>query len=275
MQFATSVVALLVVSAQVELVDCAADVFDLPAVREALRIDSTTADCRLRISLPNCDDTVRLDVTGQDGASRTATVSLQDVPPKFRYRTLAFVVSDLVTQGVAPGREPSKRAPTSTSIAVAAGATVRGNAQPDATVAAAPFVQAHVDWAMTRVWGARVSTTHEFISTSSHWYYGGRFGVGPRLRHADGTIVIDTAVQYYGGFVLLRGRGENAISRVAVAPVHGAVFDLKVGVWMWSAGSIDLLAAVGFEWGVEGQRSGEPLVSTHGVFSQFGLAITF
>ena len=295
--------------AEVQLLDCAAKSFELAALEEAIRVEPTTAGTRLRISLPNCDvgDPVRLELLGPDGVTRTATVSLRDVMPRFRYRTLAYVASDLATQpgtSVATNATPERRsaprqgplvardaarddslaaetqpggAPTSNTVAALVGVVVRPDVTPNSTgVSLFPFAQVHFDLEMTRRWRLRMTTSHEFSTTDSYWYYGGRVAAGPNFRiFDDGSMFIDTAVQYYGGVVAMQGRGNGAIQQVAVSPAHGPRMDVSLGFVVSDEVSIEVMAGGGFEWGAEGQRVRQPLISTHGFFARSGVTFAF
>ena len=285
------------------LVDCASRFLERQPLENALRIEPATADVQLRIHLPSCDsaDTIRLEVIGPDGSTRTATVGLQDVPLRFRYRTIAHVTADLATRKAKPGfsvavpKSPFQGSGDSVFIpatrsgpavvdarprgglssgSIAVGAVVRPDVQPDSTIAAAPFIHAYLDWPLTDRWQLRLTTNHEFNSNPSVWHYGGRLGLGPSCTLLERAVFLDATVQYNAGVIVMQGRGEGAGPTI-LAPAHGPVLDFNLGIPISKAWSVELLAGVGFEWGVEGWRNREPLVSTHGLFGRAGLAFAF
>ena len=287
-------------SPDVELSECAADHYDPASLRKAIqRATSTTAIGRVRVSLPDCTEPGVARIDGPffaDSQTRTATVSLVDVAPQFRIRTLAYVAVDLARRPTVteaprvelesqPPRPPSvpvplplRREPSTVtskrwSSGVIVGAVVRAGAGGKATAGGLPFFAIDASW---RAWGRfeiGFAISYEGAVADRFVIHGLRGGAGPSLLFLSGRLRLRLSAQYYGGVVFLQGRGAFALDRIATVAARGAEGTIALQWTFASTWSVALQLGSGYEWGVDGLRFGEALVSTHGAFGRGGIGI--
>jgi hypothetical protein len=285
-------------SAEVRVTGCAREFYDQGAVERALAVVGVAEEYRLYLSLVDCSDRelVRLDLVLRSTEEvETSTVSLADVSPAFRYRTLAHLASDLAATRrerkrrrpvVAPSTTPkvSARSPdeedlsagkTKSLIGIETGAVFRPTGGTDEQLSVLPQVGAVFALDVASPVRLHFRLVYETGSSVRHRHHGVRLGLQPSWMIELGPVVLSLGIEGRAGLVHLAGSKDSAIARASVrgvASLGGAVsIEWEMVRRLVLRGGV----AAGYEYGVEGIDLGRHQFSTHGLFVTPSVAISF
>ena len=255
---------------------CANRVYDGPSVTRALDVEWPEGATDVHVRLPDCQDTSEVVIeipTAEPHLTRTATVSLRDVPPGFYARTLALVAVDLGRRDQEAAAIAKRGTWVDVGITLGAAGRLRIGAQETAT--AIPFVAIDTHWAWLSPFLLAASLNYEPIVSESFLLHGVRLGVGPGVRTGTDRLRIVLGAQYFGGVAFLKGRGPDALAQVTVVPVHGAAAYVDAGWNLSEPWRLGLRLEAGYEFGAQGLRFQDAVTSTHGPFARLALRVAF